>query len=265
MDMLCQKCGKELNTNDKFCSKCGAKVEPQNIAEYPNFNGDLHNNHVTPTEQTKQKLNRKHIKFTIVWIVCCVAAVFAIVYAAESFTDASIENSKTTTNHITEKATKKVYDWEIATDNSTKKSTEKPTDNPTEKPTERPTEKTTEKPTDVVETMTKLFTNYELTIYYSDCEPYRYSDDRTEVHLFVENKTNKSITVQAETVILDGISYNKLVCSDPISANSRGMIEISVEDCTNVNPSTVGADLRYFETNQIGDTTHINISSQDVK
>lgn len=84
--MKCKKCGNELKITDKFCSKCGAKVEQQNITEYSNSANDIHNEHVTLTEQPKQKLNRKHIKFTIVWIVCCVAAVFAIVFAAESCT-----------------------------------------------------------------------------------------------------------------------------------------------------------------------------------
>lgn len=138
--------------------------------------------------------------------------------------------------------------------------TEEPT---TEEPT---TEPPTEKPTDITETMTLLYDDSNISVYYSDTElSSYYSDDEVDVHLFVKNKMNKSIEIQADTVVLDGISYNKVFCSDPISANSRGMIELTVEDCSNTSPSKVGADLRYFNADYSGDTVHISIISQSVK
>ena len=73
---------------------------------------------------------------------------------------------------------------------------------------------------------------------------------------------DKSITVQADTVILDGRSYNKLVCSAPISAHSEGMIEVSVKDCKNFNPSTVGADLIYFDTDTYDNDVKMNLVSK---
>lgn len=141
--------------------------------------------------------------------------------------------------------------------------TEEPT---TEEPTtEKPTEPPTEKPTDITEPMTLLYDDSEISVYYSDVESSRYYDDRVELHLFVENKMDKQIEVQADTVILDGISYNKIVCSDPISANSRGMVEVTVDDCNNTSPSTVGADLRYFNIESLRDTVRLNIVSQSIK
>lgn len=136
----------------------------------------------------------------------------------------------------------------------------------TEEPTtEKPTEPPTEKPTDITEPMTLLYDDSEISVYYSDVESSRYYDDRIEVHLFVKNKMDKQIEVQADTVILDGISYNKIVCSDPISANSRGMVELTVDDCNNTSPSTVGADLRYFNIESLRDTVRLNIVSQSIK
>ncbi len=133
--------------------------------------------------------------------------------------------------------------------------------------TEEPTTETpTEKPTDITEPMTLLYDDSEISVYYSDTEPGGYfSVDEVNVHLFVENKMNKSITIQADTVILDGITYNDVTCSDPISANTRGMIEITVDDCTNSDPSTVGADLRYFDTNTLDNKVKLNIVSHSVK
>lgn len=140
--------------------------------------------------------------------------------------------------------------------------TEEPT---TEEPTtEKPTEPPTEKPTDITEPMTLLYEDSEISVYYSDIDP-RYFGDDIDLHLFIDNKMNKQITIQADTVILDGISYNKLICSDPISANSRGMIEVTVEDCNNVSPSTVGADLRYFNSDDHKDRVNLKIVSQSVK
>lgn len=145
---------------------------------------------------------------------------------------------------------------------------EKPTNPPTEKQTEpttkKPTEPPTEKPTDITEPMTLLYEDNEIAVYYSDIES-GYRSDEIDVHLFVENKMNKSITVQSDTVILDGISYNDVICSDPISANTRGMIEISVDGCNNTSPKTVGADLRYFYTDRSGETVRLNIVSHSLK
>ncbi|MBQ1239483.1 MAG: zinc-ribbon domain-containing protein, partial [Ruminococcus sp.] len=32
LSMFCEKCGNQLNDNDKFCQKCGAPVNPLNAA-----------------------------------------------------------------------------------------------------------------------------------------------------------------------------------------------------------------------------------------
>lgn len=135
----------------------------------------------------------------------------------------------------------------------------------TEKATELETEAPTKKPTEFEDTLTELYSDSDIVVYYSDTEKYPYSDDEAEVHFYVKNKMGKSITIQADTVILDGRSYNNVVCSDPISANSEGMIELAIEDCKNFNPSTVGADLKYFDTDTYDNDVTMNIASKKVK
>ena len=139
------------------------------------------------------------------------------------------------------------------------------TEAPTKKPTEPETEPPTEKPTEFEDTLTELYSDSDITVYYSDTEKYPYSDDEANVHFYIKNKMDKKIEVQADTVILDGRSYNKVICSDPISAHSEGMIEVSVEDCKNFNPSTVGANLRYFDSDNFGSTVKMNLISKKVK
>lgn len=135
----------------------------------------------------------------------------------------------------------------------------------TEASTKKPTEPPTEKPTEFEDTLTELYSDSDIAVYYSDTEKYPYSDDEANVHFYIKNKMDKKIEVQADTIILDGRSYNKVVCSDPISAHSEGMIEVTVEDCKNFNPSTVGADLRYFDSDNFGSTVKMNLISKKVK
>lgn len=137
--------------------------------------------------------------------------------------------------------------------------------NTTEEVTEPETEPPTEKPTEFEDTLTELYSDNDIAVYYSDTEKYPYSDDKADVHFYIKNKMNKSITIQADTVILDGRSYNKVICSDPISAHSEGMIEITVKNCKNFNPSTVGADLRYFDSDTYGNDVKMNLVSKKVK
>lgn len=143
--------------------------------------------------------------------------------------------------------------------------TEKATELETEAPTKKPTEPPTEKPTEFEDTLTELYSDSDIAVYYSDTEKYPYSDNEAEVHFYVKNKMGKSITIQADTVILDGRSYNQVVCSDPISAHSEGMIEVSIDNCKNFNPSTVGADLRYFDSDNFDSTVKMNLISKKVK
>lgn len=135
----------------------------------------------------------------------------------------------------------------------------------TEAPTKKPTEPPTEKPTEFEDTLTELYSDNDITVYYSDTEQYPYSDDEADVHFYIKNKMDKSITIQADTVILDGRSYNQVVCSNPISAHSEGMIEVSIDNCKNFNPSTVGADLRYFDSDNFDSTVKMNLISKKVK
>ncbi len=140
-----------------------------------------------------------------------------------------------------------------------------PEEDSAEKATEPETEPPTEKPTEFKDTLTELYSDSDIAVYYSDTEQAPYSDEEVDVHFYIKNKMDKSITVQADTVILDGRSYNNVVCSDPISAHSEGMIEVSVKDCKNFNPSTVGADLIYFDTDTYDNDVKMNLVSKKVK
>lgn len=106
--MNCKKCGNNLKPTDKFCPECGEKVEQKNISECPmcyqpiskgviicpNCKNNIYTYNTTPPLPTDKDSKKKNIKFTIIWIVCCLAAVFGIVFAAESCTNSSEEKTE---------------------------------------------------------------------------------------------------------------------------------------------------------------------------
>lgn len=402
--MKCKKCGNELKLADKFCPECGEKIEPKNISECPichepinngciicpHCKNNIHTYNVTPPSPNDSESNKKNIKYTIITIACCIAAILGIVLAANSCTDSTIketdfEPTTATLSSDIYNDSFREYDfdniiysvpnsWEYNSDDDidhfyvdddsnnmliiSKSSLDDNVDEEmldvfvdafdtqfdnysgildekvvicnsvgrnrrftfsvddvdyygnfyffsyknkififefisegyfqcaefnayqdeivdsiaiskyitsTEETTKKPTEPPTEKPTEITDRMVKLFEDNELTVYYSDVEEKLYSDDEVLVHLFIENKTNEALKFYADTVILDGISYNDVICADLVSANSKGMIEIDVDDCNNTDPKTVGADLQY----QVGDDyfndVTLNIVSHDVK
>ncbi len=134
---------------------------------------------------------------------------------------------------------------ELLTEPVTEPKTEPPTEAPTIPPTEPPTEAPTEK------TYPVIFTSDEIEISYFDAKKSKYEDDVLEVYLLVNNKTDRSLTFQADTIILNGISYNNVVMSDPISPGTKGTINATVQEMM-IIPETitsVGGELRYFDSN----------------
>lgn len=131
---------------------------------------------------------------------------------------------------------------------------------------EKSAEKSTEKVTTVTDMYTQIFSSNEFDVYFVNAAPYKYDDNETIIKFMVNNKYNTQIEFQADTIILDGISYANIIMSDPVSANSLGYIEATVGDCNNSNPSAVGGDLRYFSGFEDDAVRgNINIPSTNVK
>lgn len=105
---------------------------------------------------------------------------------------------------------------------------------------------------------TLVYSNSKINIYFQDVTT---EYDETYVNFKVKNKSSKKLEFQADTITLDGISYNDIVMSDPIAPQSTGIISAQVEKAPYKQPKTVGAELRCFDDNLNTD----NISFVNVK
>ena len=121
------------------------------------------------------------------------------------------------------------------------------------------TSEATEPPTEQIYPV--IFTSDEIEISYFDIKKSEYEDDELEVYLLVDNKTDRTLKFQADTVILNGISYNDIVMSDPISPGTKGTICAQVKNMMIV-PETitsVGGELKYFDSKTYENTVNISI------
>mgnify|MGYP002797147973 CR=1 FL=1 len=98
----------------------------------------------------------------------------------------------------------------------------------------------------------KLYSDDNVEFYYGYAERYPYSSDNSEieVYLLVRNKTDITVEIQNETLIVDGRSYNNTIMSDPVLPHSTGYVNISVRDYSGPAPAsitTVGGDFRILD------------------
>jgi uncharacterized protein YjdB len=97
-----------------------------------------------------------------------------------------------------------------------------------------------------------LYSDSNCAIYYKSAEKYKYSDDRLEMYLFVENKTNKTLLIQADAIVVNGYSFSNLTMSDPVLAQSIGIVNVSVNkfDFSTISVKSikkVGGQLRIID------------------
>lgn len=102
----------------------------------------------------------------------------------------------------------------------------------------------------------KLYSDENVEFYYGKTQKYRYSDDGSEieVYLLVRNKSDITVLIQNDTVVIDGRSYNRTTMSHPVLAHSTGYVKVTVREYSGPTPSTVttvGGDFRI--TDDLGD------------
>lgn len=94
-------------------------------------------------------------------------------------------------------------------------------------------------------TNTTVYEDSKVKIDFLRVEKYKYGDDRVNVYFDAKNKTNETILIQNDTVVINGRSYDHTVMSDPVLPYTTGNVNVSVKD-TNIsgNVNTVGGQFR---------------------
>lgn len=108
---------------------------------------------------------------------------------------------------------------------------------------------------------TLVYSDSNVNIYFHDVTT---EFDETYVNFNVKNKINKKLEFQADTITLDGISYNNIVMSDPVAPKSTGIISAHVEKAPYKQPEKVGGELHYFD-EVIGKSIDKKISFVNIK
>ncbi|OUN08896.1 S-layer homology domain-containing protein [Flavonifractor sp. An91] len=98
----------------------------------------------------------------------------------------------------------------------------------------------------------KLYSDENVEFYYGKTQKYPYSDDGSEieVYLLVRNKSDITVLIQNDTVVIDGRSYNRTTMSHPVLAHSTGYVKVTVREYSGPTPSTVttvGGDFRVID------------------
>ncbi|MGH0597504.1 hypothetical protein [Bacillus mycoides] len=72
--------------------------------------------------------------------------------------------------------------------------------------------------------------------------------DTEGVKFLVENKTNVNITIQADSVSVNGFSANKIMMSDNVAPNSKGFVTARTSELKDVgSPEKVSGSLRVID------------------
>ncbi|MEH0979827.1 hypothetical protein AB1I92_28100 [Bacillus mobilis] len=68
------------------------------------------------------------------------------------------------------------------------------------------------------------------------------------VKFLVENKTSTNITIQADSVSINGFSSNKIMMSDDVAPNSKGFVMAQTSELNDVgSPEKVSGNLRVID------------------
>lgn len=97
-----------------------------------------------------------------------------------------------------------------------------------------------------------LYEDSNVRISFKSAEKDKYYDDEAELYFYVQNKTGKTLLIQADAVSLNGYSFCNLTMSDPVTPYSTGIVNVTVNEfdynLVNVNSITsVGGQFRIID------------------
>jgi hypothetical protein len=86
------------------------------------------------------------------------------------------------------------------------------------------------------------------------------------IKLLVENKTNATITIQADSIALNGFSSNDIMMSDDISPKSKGYAIVRTAELSEAGePETLSGGLTIIDFDESFDSYPVNFTNVKIK
>lgn len=95
----------------------------------------------------------------------------------------------------------------------------------------------------------QLYSDKKVTIYFDRCATATSVMGDYEIVFLVENKTDSTLTIQAESMSLDGtsISSRNMIMSDEVAPKSKGRVYLRVDEVISLKPKTISGELRVID------------------
>ncbi len=119
---------------------------------------------------------------------------------------------------------------------------------------------------DTTDEITKIYSDKKFTIYFEGLKPESIYSSNTDVVFLVENHTKEQITFYADTIVINGFSYNDIIMADEVAQKSKGRIRGTIEEELDLdNVRTISANLTYSKSNDLGNGGTIKIKEKTIK
>lgn len=110
---------------------------------------------------------------------------------------------------------------------------------------------TTEATSNTENTKALLYNDDKVSIYFERCDTATSVLGDYEIIFLVENKTDVTLTIQAESMALDGISIanRNMAMSDEVAPKSMGRVYLRVKESISLSPKSISGELRVVDFN----------------
>ena len=252
--MFCRKCGKEIVDGSVYCSFCGAEQAPEEeqaeVYQAEKAEPPSADSAEEPSSGPGQKRSLLHtfiIAFNILVVIACLSIILVVL--AQWISPRGKSDASSSAPALSSSQMPAVPQGTTFTTTTSRATTTAP----------KPTAKSG----------TVLYKDNKVTIRFEDVTRESWYGDYVIV-FSVENKTNQTLTFQAESMALDGISLSssKWIMSDEVAPQSTGRIYLKTEESVPLEPKKISGELHVidFESDDYSNRSYnakfVNVSLQ---
>lgn len=252
--MFCRKCGKEIVDGSVYCSFCGAEQAPEEeqaeVYQAEKTEPPSADSAEEPSSAPRQR--RPLLQIVFITLACCLGIAF-LVFILDLLVQWIYPREKSDASSLAPALS----------------SSQMPAVPRGTTFTTTTSRATTTAPKPTAKSGTVLYKDNKVTIRFEDVTRESWYGDYVIV-FSVENKTNQTLTFQAESMALDGISLSssKWIMSDEVAPQSTGRIYLKTEESVPLEPKKISGELHVidFESDDYSNRSYnakfVNVSLQ---